>query len=61
MKPERIINFIESYNYHQSKIKSDTEKLKYYIIINNKKEANKIIDEILKSKEIIQKILDIKV
>ena len=35
MKPERIINFIESYNFHQAKIKADTEKLKYYLVIND--------------------------
>lgn len=61
MKPQKIINYITSYNFYQSKIKSDTEKLKYYIIINDKKNVINTIDNILKYKEIIKKILNIKI
>ena len=57
----KILSIIQQYFFYQQKIKADTEKLKYYLIINNKVEANKIIDEILNSKDEIKRILDIKV
>lgn len=57
----KILSLIQQFNFYQAKIKADTEKLKYYLIINDKKEANKIIDEILKCKDEIKRILDIKV
>jgi len=57
----KILSLVQQFNFYQAKIKADTEKLKYYLIINDKKETNKIIDEILKAKDEIKRILDIKV
>lgn len=57
----KILSLIQQFNFYQAKIKTDTEKLKYYLIINDKTEANKIIDEILQAKDEIKRILDIKV
>lgn len=57
----KILSVIQQYFFYQQKIKDDTEKLKYYLIINDKKEANKVLDEVLKAQEEVRKILDINV
>jgi len=57
----KILSVIQQYFFYQQKIKADTEKLKYYLIINNKVEANKIIDEILNSKEKVNQILKLNI
>lgn len=57
----KIINILETYFYNQEKIKQGIEQYKYYLIINDKKEANKVLDEVLKAQEEVRKILDINV
>ena len=55
MEIQPVINAVLAY---QKKLNADIEQFKYYKIINDKENVNRIIDTILKDKEELGKLLN---